>query len=123
MFIFAEEVHFEQITAGVDPQEIVISSDDVTPSAFYTIARSVQGSRVDVVINDGSTNSSQGTYNSILCRKVEVRYSLGGFFKIHFALINLVTLELDKIGLKRVIKVNVSGFGFNNLKNPFPRRL
>ena len=75
--LYSEEVHFEQITAGVDSQELVISSDDLNPSASYVISSSMRGSRVEVIIEDGSTNSSQAAYDYRLCRKVEVLYSLG----------------------------------------------
>ena len=75
--IVAEEVHTEQITAGVEPQHVVISSDDVTPLASYVVSSSVQGMWVEVIIEDGSTNSSQMVNNSRLCRNVEVWHNFG----------------------------------------------
>ena len=71
--LFSEEVHLVRITAGVEAQHVVISSDDVNPLALYVMKPSMQGSRLEVVIEEGSTNSSQG-----LCRNVEVRYNSGG---------------------------------------------
>ena len=76
---FSEEVHLVQITAGVEPQQFVISSDDVTPLAFYFIKPSMSGSRLEVIIEDGITNSSQMVNDRVLCRNVEVRYSIGRF--------------------------------------------
>ena len=74
---FSEEVHL--VTAGVEPQQFVISSDDVTPLAFYVIKPSMSGSRLEVIIEDGITNSSQMVNERVLCGNVEVRYSIGRF--------------------------------------------
>ena len=63
-----------RITAGVETQHVVISSNEVNPLALYVMKPSMPGSRLEVVIEDGSTNSSQG-----LCRNVEVRYNSGVF--------------------------------------------
>ena len=67
----------EQITASVEPQEVVISSNDANPAVSYAIGSSIQGSRVEVIIEDGSTNSSLG-----LCHNVEVLYSSGKYFQL-----------------------------------------
>ena len=81
LFNFTEEVQLEQITAGLEPQHVVISSNDITPSASLAITPSKQGSRLEVIIEDGIINSNQGANRSSLCRRVEVCYNLGGFFK------------------------------------------
>ena len=67
----------EQLTAGVEPQHVVISSDDVSPSVSYIVKTSMQNSRVEVIIEDSRSNSSQSSNNSRLCSNVEVWYSLG----------------------------------------------
>ena len=71
--VISEEVHSEQITAGLEPQEIIISLHHVSPVAFY-IRSSKQGTGLEVVIEDDSTDSSQG-----LCRNVKIRYITGRF--------------------------------------------
>ena len=71
---FSEEAHLERITAVVETRHVVISSNEVNPLALYVMKPSVPGSRLEIVIEDGSTNSSQG-----LCRNVEVRYNSGVF--------------------------------------------
>ena len=83
---FSEEVHLEQITASVEPQEVVISSIDANAAISYAIRSSKPGSRVEVIIEDGSTNSSQG-----LCHNVEVLYSSGKYYKL--TMVSLRDLE------------------------------
>ena len=73
----------EQITPSVEPQEFVISFNGTSPSASYALRSSMHGSRVEVIIEDGNANSSQVTYDSRLCRNVEVRYSLGEYFEFN----------------------------------------
>ena len=63
----------------VESQTFIISSDDVSPVASYYIKSSTRGSQLEVIIEDGSTNSSQAAYNSRLCRNVEVRHNAGEF--------------------------------------------
>ena len=65
-----------RITAGVETQHVVMSSNEVNPLALYVMKPSMQGSRLEVVIEDCSTNSSQG-----LCRNVEVEIYLGWFLR------------------------------------------
>ena len=73
------EVPLERFTSDVEPQQVVISSYEVTPLASYVISPSVPGSILEVIIEDGSTNSSQG-----LCRTVEVEIYLGWFFTFSY---------------------------------------
>ena len=69
-----------QLIAEVEPQEVVISSDDVNPLASYLVTSSVQGSIIEVTIEDNSTTSSQE-----LCRNVEVELYLGWFYVLLLA--------------------------------------
>ena len=76
LFSSLGEVPLERFTSDVEPQEVVISSGDVTLLASYVISPSMPGSILEVIIEDGSTNSSQG-----LCRNVEVEFYLGWFLR------------------------------------------
>ena len=76
LFSSLGEVRLERFTSDVEPQEVVISSDDVTPLASYVISPSLPGSILEVTLEDGSTNLSQG-----LCRNVEVEIYLGWFLR------------------------------------------
>ena len=69
----------EQLMADVESQTYIISSDDVSPVASYSVKSSTLGSRLEVIIEDGSTNSSQAAYDYRLCRNVEVQHITGGF--------------------------------------------
>ena len=70
--LFSEEVHLEQLMASVETQDVVISSDNVDSVAYYIVKSSIQGSRLEIIIQDGNTNSR-------LCRKVTVLYSFGAY--------------------------------------------